>query len=408
MLYTKAITEISWEDIVEFCNQRTPEGACLDYKRDFPKNLEKTIAAMANTLGGIILLGVAEDDQTKPVFPLEGIPFQRGLSERVTNIILTNITPPIFPEIQPYRNSDDKSKAIVLIRIPQSHQTPHAISNNTKVYIRTGNRNNPEALADLDRIGWLVNQRQKSESLRALLYKEADQRFVNLYARALAQSQKGDSEIHQMVSQGKLTLSLCPVYPKDAFCTPPDLDTIAKKIRVRDYYGTGDFFPLPDRIASLIVQNGVVLRFFNDNEFYYTELNCFGLYFYRESFRRLNPSQVEKPIILAGETVSRADQFIDSGIKYYEELGYWGMLLFRVHLDNILEYILNPDLQILFRITPLFSPDNEVQFTDIILAGSLGKEKEHLTFESIRRIGWAFDWNITPPLLNAFFNRIKR
>ena len=153
MLYTKAITEITWENIVEFCNQRTPEGAHLDYKQDFPQNLEKTIPAMAKPLGGIILLRVAEDEETKPVLLLKGIEFRRGLSEQVTDIILSNITPPVFPEIQPYRNPSDKSKIIVFIRIPQSHQMPHAISNNTKVYVCTGNQNNPEALADLDRIG---------------------------------------------------------------------------------------------------------------------------------------------------------------------------------------------------------------------------------------------------------------
>jgi len=410
MLYTKAITEVSWENIVEFCNQRTPEGAHLDYKQDFPKNLEKTISAMANTLGGIILIGVAEDDETKPVLPLEGIPFQRGFSERVMNIILTNIIPPVFPEIQPYRNADDKSKAIVLIRIPQSHQTPHAISNNTEVYIRTGNRNKLEALADFDRIGWLVNQRQKSESLRALLYEEADQRFINLYKRALAQSPKKDSEIHQLVSQPKLTLSLCPMYPKDPLRTPPDLDTIAKKIRVRDYYGTGHFFPLPDTEDGLIVQNGVVLSLFNDNEFYYTELNCFGLYLYRESFRRLNSSPAEKPIITTGRVASRIDQFIDSGIKFYEELSYRGALLFCLHIDNILECALNADLR-RNRYRPLdllFSPHKEVKLADTVLANSLEEEGHRLTFESIQRIGWTFGWDITSELLNAFFERIKR
>lgn len=98
---------------------------------------------MANTLGGIILLGVEEDDENRPILPLKGIGFQRGLSERVINIVLTNITPPVIPEVAVCPN---KKEALVVIRVPQSHQTPHAISDNTQVYLRTGNRNNPEAL----------------------------------------------------------------------------------------------------------------------------------------------------------------------------------------------------------------------------------------------------------------------
>lgn len=408
MLYIKAIEEISWQEIVEFCKQGIPEGAYLDYKQDFPKNLQKTISAMANTLGGIILVGIVEDDENKPVLPLKGIPFQRGLSERVMNIILTNITPPVFPEIQVCLNSN-KSRAIVVVRIAQSHQTPHAISNNTQVYLRTGNRNKPEALAVIDQIEWLKNQRQKSLSLRERLYSDADQRFINLYTRNLKQSKEEDSKIQHMISQGRLTLSLCPVYPKDPFCIPPDLDTIMRKIRVRDYYGTSHFFPLPDTKAGLIVQNGIVLSLFANSEAFYTEVNCFGLYFYRQTFRPLNTPQEEKPIIPAGEMASRIDQFIGSGIKYYEELGYWGTLLFCVHLDNILECALNKDLEERYRpFILLFSPDKEVQFTDIILAGSLEKEKHRLTFESIQRIGWTFDWDISPELLNHFFKDIKR
>ena len=72
MLYTKPITEILWDDVEAFCQQRVPEGTYLDYKQDFPKHLQKTIAAMANTLGGVILIGVAEDAEGKPVTPVNG------------------------------------------------------------------------------------------------------------------------------------------------------------------------------------------------------------------------------------------------------------------------------------------------------------------------------------------------
>ena len=100
MIYTKPIFDISWDDVNTFCHQRLPEGAYLDYKEDFPTQLEKTISAMGNTFGGLILIGVEEDNEKKPVLPVKGILFQRGLSERVTNIIIANVVPPVFPEIQ--------------------------------------------------------------------------------------------------------------------------------------------------------------------------------------------------------------------------------------------------------------------------------------------------------------------
>ena len=158
MIYVNPITEISWIDIENFCQQRIPEGAYLDYKEDFPSRLEKTLSAMANTYGGVILLGIEEDDDNKPILPIRGIEFRRGLSEKITNIILSNITPPIFPEIQVCKDSTE-NRAVLIIRIPQSHQTPHAISNNKQVYLRTGDINHPEEFATIEDIGWLSDNR---------------------------------------------------------------------------------------------------------------------------------------------------------------------------------------------------------------------------------------------------------
>src|SRR3989339_276494 len=99
MLFTKPIEQISYDDVVLFCEQQISEGINLDYKYDFPNNLEKTIAAFANTFGGLVIIGV-EDKDSKPKLPANGIKYVRGLQERVIKIILDNISPPIFPEIQ--------------------------------------------------------------------------------------------------------------------------------------------------------------------------------------------------------------------------------------------------------------------------------------------------------------------
>lgn len=82
MIYTSTIDQITWDDIVEFCQQGRTEDAYLDYKRDFPSDLANTISAMANTMGGIIIIGVQEDAESKPALPVTGIDFTRGLEER--------------------------------------------------------------------------------------------------------------------------------------------------------------------------------------------------------------------------------------------------------------------------------------------------------------------------------------
>jgi len=52
-----------------------------------------------------------------------------------------------------------------------------------------------------------------------------------------------------------------------------------------------------------------------------------------------------KSIVPASEVASRVNQFLDSAIKYYEELGYRSTLLFRALLDDTLEYVLDCDLE---------------------------------------------------------------
>ena len=100
MIFNSQISDITWSSIEEFCDEGISEGTFLDYKENFPKSLEKTISALAKTYGGIILIGVEEDNSNKPITPIKGIDFVRGLSEKVMHIILSNISPPIIPEIK--------------------------------------------------------------------------------------------------------------------------------------------------------------------------------------------------------------------------------------------------------------------------------------------------------------------
>lgn len=271
MLYKKQIDQISWEDVVNFCDQRTSENAYLDYKESFPKNLAKSISAFANTLGGIIIIGVKEDEESKPVLPILGIPFEKGLSEKVTNIVLDNITPPVFPEIQVCLNKD-KTKALVVIRIPQSSDTPHAISGNTQVYIRTGNLNHPESLATLDKIFWLDNQRMKSTELKDKLIKDSFNRFDAYY-----EAEK-DAEIF---NSGFFTLLMCPIYPHNSFLTPPRLNEKVSNFFVHDYYGTSEHFPISlNYLQGELFHSGSIVKAIFERYIFYNEFNIFGLNFF--------------------------------------------------------------------------------------------------------------------------------
>ena len=253
----------------------------------------------------------------------------------------------MFPETQVCINPGNENIAVIVIRIPQSHETPHAISNNTKVYLRTSEVNNPEELASINDIQWLSNHRQSSITLRERIHKQAEDRFQVFHQKIVDDWAARGRKI-QETQTGALSLAVCPTYPKAIFRTPDEFKNIHEKIRVRDYFGTDDVFPPPNRLwqsgSPLIVQDGVAMITTDLERVFYTEVNSYGFYFYRQPLRSDTRTEFGKPkeIIVASDIVARIDEFIDSANKFYSEIGYWGYLVFLILLD----FVVSPCSQI--------------------------------------------------------------
>ena len=164
-MFTLKPEEVNFDKIKDFCEEQNPEGETIEYKRAFPTDsakLAKSISAMANTHGGIILIGVRANKTTNtPIMPIEGMELTQGLEEKVTSICLTNIYHPYFPSIKvcDFKNDNGEDRAVVFIRVLESDQTPHAINNNTDVYFRIKSQNEPFRKATIDEIEWLKNKR---------------------------------------------------------------------------------------------------------------------------------------------------------------------------------------------------------------------------------------------------------
>lgn len=386
MIYAAPINQITWDDISTFCKQQKPEDSYLDYKNDFPDRLEATIAAMANTIGGVILIGVEEKKDNKPKLPIAGISYDRGLQERVTNIILSNIMPPVFPEIQvaPDASGD---RAIVIIRIHQSEQAPHAIANNTRVYLRTGNRNKPEDLARIDDIEWLKNRRQKSEYLRESLFSRSKD-------RAARRTKPANSPW--------LTLALSPLYPVKPFLDPPSLQALRWDIQVEN---KGYRFPQPDYKGGVLAQESVIIE--DPAELYsaYTELSVFGLYFNQQCLLR-HPADVShlEPLMYLEQVLIALSQLIGSGAKLYSRIGYWGPLWFRLQFDDLrdLKMMGSP----LIRIFDARScRDPYVHISEILATPT---NTDEFLIQISKQIAWSFGWNPDEDALKKYFTSLTQ
>ena len=127
-LWTKPASEIMFGDIDQFCQTMQPEGARLDYKGvSFPKDLGKTIAAFANSLGGLIILGVeANKSDNKPIWPpKQGLPTEPGLSERVIQIAQDGIYPAVRAAVSNViENQHLPGHVLLVIRVHESREAP--------------------------------------------------------------------------------------------------------------------------------------------------------------------------------------------------------------------------------------------------------------------------------------------
>jgi hypothetical protein len=192
-------------DIRAFCAQ-FQEGVRVEYKGTFDDNvrrsLPKVVSSFANSLGGVLIIGVNAVDGV-PRNPIEGFtPPQEELALTVENLCIQGINPPVFPKTTVIE-SDVAGRVFLVIEVDESWEAPHAIENSKKVYVRTGNAANPYDLAEVDLVIELVRRRSEPLALRDRVLDRARQRANQVIAQG---------DIHTEVSIG-------PVYPRRALCT---------------------------------------------------------------------------------------------------------------------------------------------------------------------------------------------
>ena len=177
-MFTKPLDEIEFADIDEFCH-KFPEGVRAEYKSQVTA-IPKIVSSFANTLGGIFLIGVETDDNNEVVFPIQGMENRRGIEEQISESAFSGIYPPVIPEVKVVRNIPTRpDNAVVVIRVSESLQAPHAIENSTRVYIRVGSTTQPyEApqLADIDRIEYMLKRREKPQEISNRILNRIEER----------------------------------------------------------------------------------------------------------------------------------------------------------------------------------------------------------------------------------------
>src|SRR5947207_465843 len=123
-LYTNDLVNVKLDDLRRFLcldrskNERPRESQTLDFKKDIPPHLGDDVAAMANTYGGLILLGIETDAHDKNVpSAIVGAELGPDPRARLTDKVAASVHPRPEFDIQPLKLENcERLAAIIRIR----------------------------------------------------------------------------------------------------------------------------------------------------------------------------------------------------------------------------------------------------------------------------------------------------
>ena len=174
-MFTKLAADITFSDVEDFCRE-FGEGVRVEYKREI-QHIPKIVSSFANSSGGIFMIGAETDSTNRGIVPIRGIPKTSGIEEQIQQSTLTGIYPAVVPEII-IREVPNTNNVVVIVRVDESPQAPHAIQNSTRVYIRTGSITQPYELklAGIDQIEYMLKRRADSQEITQQILKRIEER----------------------------------------------------------------------------------------------------------------------------------------------------------------------------------------------------------------------------------------
>ncbi|MEV4251708.1 ATP-binding protein [Spirillospora sp. NPDC049652] len=108
-LLHSAPSEVTIDQIRRLVAMVGPESPTLEYKANMTSTIAKAVAALANTYGGLVLVGVTDDREVTGV--------KEKTLESVSEHCHSTIEPPWVPEIIPVPMDDGSGKYVLVMRV---------------------------------------------------------------------------------------------------------------------------------------------------------------------------------------------------------------------------------------------------------------------------------------------------
>jgi Schlafen, AlbA_2 len=254
-LFTTPLSHVTYDQVLEFC-RTFAEGPRVEYKTE-AVNIPKVVSSFANTVGGVWVIGVDTDKTTnRPILPPVGVKREPGIEEQITQSALTGIYPGITPDVRVVDIPDQADRVLVVVRVPESIEAPHAIQNATRVYIRNASTTAAVELADIDRIDYLLTRRRDTAGRRE-----------RLIERAAARSPYADEK--------RVRVVVSPMFPRGTLFSRDELHERADRLKHMPVRHVTDFRLVHEAVSTLRTA---------DARFYF-ECSVDGVVFYEKPGR---------------------------------------------------------------------------------------------------------------------------
>lgn len=134
-LFGARLEQLQEQHLQHIVDEQLPEDADLDFKKGLYTEAKKLdlatdVAAMANAQGGVVILGVEEDNgRARKLHPLE---LREGEDRRMREIVARNAAPVPSFRIQHVPSAADPAQGYYLLLVPRSPHAPHAVRVNAE------------------------------------------------------------------------------------------------------------------------------------------------------------------------------------------------------------------------------------------------------------------------------------
>ena len=129
------IDEVGWPALEELVSAAVPEAPDLDFKQahygtsdNDKRELAKDVAALANTSGGVILIGIEEREGVAS--ELRPLPFADEDERRYRQIVGNLVAPLPSFDVRRIPNPANTEAGVLAIVVPKSPLAPHAVAVN--------------------------------------------------------------------------------------------------------------------------------------------------------------------------------------------------------------------------------------------------------------------------------------